>query len=453
MKRLTLILLVLLAALGTGRAQGISVQCEEFTTRQYSKDFIDVGYTAGEQVTISAYVNGVRKPIGASKGVKPGVKKFRISGLPEKEYEACVIKLDFKDAAGKLVYTREFTLRYKDPRSDLHLLSIGVCGNRELSYPTLDYPRTDAKTVYSFFNMYASAYYTSKGFRVLCDPDETTTSNICLKLDQMANDVREGDVFMLYLSGHGEEKGGIYCFITSDTRKQALSKTALSGPVLLGYLHRMVAKKARVFVFVDTCHAQALYEGNPSLDGIVFFASCGSGEVSRDSVYAQALVQALSGKDGNSQIGNGYVTVGSLQDFLYAAVRRATGFSQNPACSHPGVDESFVIFKAPSAPQEFEVTSPAYPSAPAKAAPVTSANATEAYKKAMQLRQAGKHTEAFPYMLSAAKGGCKDAYFPLADMYHRGQGVTKDRNEAESWYKKAAENGNTEAVKILRSHF
>lgn len=453
MKRLTLIILVFMAALVTGRAQGISVQCEEFTTRQYSKDFIDVGYTAGSQVTISAYVNGQRRPIGISKGVKPGVKKFRISGLPEKEYEACVIKLDFKDESGKLVYTKEFTLRYKDPRSDLHLLSVGVCGNNELTYPTLDYPRTDAKTVYSFFNMYASSYYTSKGFRVLCDPDETTTSNICLKLDQMANDVREGDVFMLYLSGHGEEKGGTYYFITSDTRKQALSKTALSGPVLLGYLHRMVAKKARVFVFVDTCHAQALYEGNPSLDGIVFFASCGSGEVSKDSVYAQALIRALGGSDGNSQIGNGYVTVGSLQDFLYAAVRRATGFSQNPTCSHPGVDESFVLFKAPSEPQEFEVTSESYPSTPVAAPPVSAAKATEAYKKAMQLRQAGKHTEAFPLMLTSAKGGCKDAYFQLADMYHRGQGVTKDRKEAENWYRKAAENGNQDAVRILRSHF
>jgi len=49
--------------------------------------------------------------------------------------------------------------------------------------------------------------------------------------------------------------------------------------------------------------------------------------------------------------------------------------------------------------------------------------------------------------------GYVKAYFPVADMFHRGQGVQKDRAEAEKWYTKAAEAGDSKAKRILYEKF
>ena len=63
------------------------------------------------------------------------------------------------------------------------------------------------------------------------------------------------------------------------------------------------------------------------------------------------------------------------------------------------------------------------------------------------------YAKAFEYLKPLAESGYQGAYFPVADMYHRGLGVKKDRNEAEKWYKKAAEAGDAKAKRILYDKF
>ena len=54
-------------------------------------------------------------------------------------------------------------------------------------------------------------------------------------------------------------------------------------------------------------------------------------------------------------------------------------------------------------------------------------------------------------MKAAADAGYTKAYRGLADMYHGGRGVAKDRAAAEYWYGKAADNGDQEARRILNN--
>lgn len=466
MRRWMVIWLLALAwvlPLGAQRVK-VTVQSEELSSGQYNKGFIDIGYVSSSQLSVRAFVNGRPQEVGEAKGVRPGSRKVRISGLPEVEYEKCRVKLEFLDSGNRVVDTKEFVLQYKDPRKNLYMLSIGVGGNlQDSSFLPLTFPKYDATNVRDCFRDYSKAYYIEKEFRLLCDPSETTTVSIRRKLDQVANEIQADDVFMLYLSGHGEEEGGEFYFVTYDTRQKNLKTTALSGAEIRGILHRMTAKKAQVYVFVDACHAESLYLKDAQAQGIVYYASCQKDEMSaesrkwKNSVYANALIAALKGTDGSAQIGDGYITVASLQDCLYSKVRRETGFSQNPACHHPGFGEDHVIFKsavAADAPsQQGAQQASASVSKPAAQSVPVLADVAAAYAQALKY-QNGEGVSidlvrAFELMKSAAEKGYVPAYHPLADMYHGGRGVKKDRSKAEYWYQKAADAGDKKARQKL----
>ena len=54
-------------------------------------------------------------------------------------------------------------------------------------------------------------------------------------------------------------------------------------------------------------------------------------------------------------------------------------------------------------------------------------------------------------MKKAADSGYTQAYRLLAEMYHMGQGTTKNRDIAAEWYKRAADNGDRKALQILNN--
>ena len=54
-------------------------------------------------------------------------------------------------------------------------------------------------------------------------------------------------------------------------------------------------------------------------------------------------------------------------------------------------------------------------------------------------------------MKAAAEAGFTKAYRELGEMYHGGRGTTKDRAQAEYWYKKAVDAGDQKALRILNN--
>lgn len=63
------------------------------------------------------------------------------------------------------------------------------------------------------------------------------------------------------------------------------------------------------------------------------------------------------------------------------------------------------------------------------------------YRKAQDYYQGGSYREAIPLFLNAAEQGHPEAQLKLASMYRHGQGVEKDKRQAEYWEKKAAARG------------
>ena len=74
-----------------------------------------------------------------------------------------------------------------------------------------------------------------------------------------------------------------------------------------------------------------------------------------------------------------------------------------------------------------------------------------ALRRARELRERGKATEAFPLLTLAAKAGLADAEYGLAQSYLEGSGVPPSRPEAVRWLKRAAPGGSVEAQALLSS--
>ncbi len=75
------------------------------------------------------------------------------------------------------------------------------------------------------------------------------------------------------------------------------------------------------------------------------------------------------------------------------------------------------------------------------------------YKKGNGVSRNGR--KAFAYMKQAAEGGCTDAYYALAEMYRTGDGTEPNRSLAQKWYEEAAVSsgiGADKAVKVLERY-
>jgi TPR repeat protein len=62
---------------------------------------------------------------------------------------------------------------------------------------------------------------------------------------------------------------------------------------------------------------------------------------------------------------------------------------------------------------------------------------------------ANKFEIAFKTLKPLAERGHAEAQLIIADMYNLGRGVRQDNSLAISWYRKSAEQGNTDAIQML----
>jgi TPR repeat protein len=73
------------------------------------------------------------------------------------------------------------------------------------------------------------------------------------------------------------------------------------------------------------------------------------------------------------------------------------------------------------------------------------AEGDEAFRKAEDFSQHGKHAEAMRWYRVAADRGNPRAEVAIGNFYMEGQGVAKNPAEAMRWFRRAAENGDAEA--------
>lgn len=162
-------------------------------------------------------------------------------------------------------------------------------------------------------------------------------------LSVRANDVREAfsniadkstesDVIIISILSHGDVKNGEYYLICSDTESTDYASTAVSGSEIRSYLEKMANKGAIVLIFIDTCHAAALFEKisfSPRSNGaIAYYASSKSYEEAKEinqfCRFTDAILNVFQNKNKDAFNENGYVTIKSLEAQIIAALSAIT---------------------------------------------------------------------------------------------------------------------------------
>jgi len=206
----------------------------------------------------------------------------------------------------------------------------------------LPYAKNDAYRVQSVLQETSGfsadrVYFLANGFDSEAGVTATppTRSNILQKVKYVCGAAGPEDLIVLYFAGHGAEISKNPYLISSDTRMDVLSDTALNVDQLNDMLSGSGCRC--VLRFFDACRS-SFAEGRGGLgrmtDGLqravmecatgwASFSSCSSGEVAHESgelnqgIFTYYLCEGLSGKARNS---GGNITIESLVDYVKTSV-------------------------------------------------------------------------------------------------------------------------------------
>ena len=366
MKRILLISFFCFVVSITGIAQNIIVSAEEFSRKYYTGTSFEATYECAScpQLSVKVYVNGVLQQQPGEKGARPGKRKFTVSGLPPSRTGTTDVRLVFVDTSGRIVQQLDYKLEYRKSVKALSFLGIGVGNFRDSSIKSLHWPVNDIDTVQTCILNNLTSDYRPNSFITNLTESGTTlgeTGEIKASFAKLRDQLKDGqdEEVIVYISGHGKlGPDGEWYYLSSDCSQNNLKYTALSGSFIRDYI-ASIARKSRVYLFVDACFSAALYEREPIPDNVVFYASSRADESSLESggwmnsAFTKAFCSAFS---SNSTSGD--ITVKGLFNTITKVVGEDTRNGQHPVLLPSQRYENDVVFKLKDSDAPMPVTVP-----------------------------------------------------------------------------------------------
>lgn len=303
----------------------------------------------GSDPEIIAYVNGELQP--RTKGVRQ-VGKLLTLTLPR--VADCRVQLIAKDNKGQNSDPAVVLLHYRGdrPKPALHVFAVGIS----------DYDQADlklqhaAKDAADFMNTVKScnlSQYSSLKTANLVQDKAGTDKNIKKGLSSLVNSVQQGDVALLFFSGHGAKEGAETYFLSSNAESNDLFSSAVDFDIIKSALKRLKDRKCRIIIFMDACHSGSMYGVKTVTEtfsmaepGIIGFYSSTEAQKSNESeqwkngIFTKALLEGLKGaavdQDGN-------ITLDALELYIREQVRKATGGRQMPIFENR--QGNFILFE------------------------------------------------------------------------------------------------------------
>lgn len=322
----------------------------------YAQPNVNITYEAktfdGSQPKILAYVNG---ELVTTKGVQRTGKQITLT-LPRSTQGVSRIQLIAKDGKGQNSDPASIALRYigTESKPQLHILAVGVS----------DYTQADlklqnaAKDATDFVNTIKGLglqQYDRLASATLLTDAEATDRNIKRNLSQLVNKVNQGDVIMLFFSGHGAKEGGDTYFLSVNAESNDLFSSSVNFDDIKTAARRMKDKKCRIIIFMDACHSGSLYGQKSTVEnyalsepGIIGFYSSTENQKSNESekwkngIFTKALLEGLKGAAADTE---GNITLDLLESYIRNKVRKETNGTQMPIFENK--QGNFVLFKKP----------------------------------------------------------------------------------------------------------
>lgn len=303
----------------------------------------------GSEPEIIAYVNGELYP--RTKGVKQ-VGKLLTLTLPR--VANCRVQLIAKDNKGQNSDPAVVLLHYRGdrPKPALHVFSVGVS----------DYDQSDlklqnaAKDAEDFLNTVKTcnlSQYKMLATANLIKDKEATDRNIKRGLSNLVNTVEQGDVVLLFFSGHGAKEGFETYFLSCNAESNDLFTTAVDFDIIKSALKRLKDKRCRIIIFMDACHSGSMYGVKSVTEGfsladpdvIGFYSSTASQKSTesdewKNGIFTKALLEGMKGAAVDE---NGNVTLDALELYIRDQVRKATKGRQMPIFENR--QGNFILFE------------------------------------------------------------------------------------------------------------
>ena len=315
----------------------------------YSNPHVSVRYTAsvydGSEPTLHVWVNGletepVSKGQASNKGVAANWSEIELI-LPKDPEHLCNIMLSVTDASGYSSENKTISLKYigELPKPNLHLFSVGVSKYDSPSLTKLSYASKDAKDFVSTISSADVSMYDDVLPPTILTDASATKANIERGLANLARDVEQDDVVMLFFSGHGAMDGEDAYFMSVDASGDE-PFTGVDFSLIRKNMNKMKDKKCRVLIFMDACYSGAMFNAKSELKSITFAehdiigfysstASQTSAEYSSDTngLFTKALIEGLKGKAKNK---DGEITTIGLQKYISDYVNKQSSGKQSP---------------------------------------------------------------------------------------------------------------------------
>lgn len=320
---------------------------------KYSEDVITLRYhakVATGKPEVNITVNGADAEIvtapGNTKGARMVTGTEVMIKAPRKVGEKCVITLWVRDSEGLCSEPKKVELFYvgEQPKPALHLFAVGVGDYQTNDLDDLEYAAKDARDFIDVVSGLNTEMYSGIKSMTLIDR-QATTVGIKRELSNLVSNVQQGDVVMVYFSGHGVMEAGETYFISSDA-SAAEYFNGVDFDFIKKRLKMMVEdKKCRVILFMDTCHSGAMYgakgavkDFTMTVPGLVGFYSSAESQQSVESskrkngVFTHAVISGLKGAAANK---DGEITLNALEEYVKKQVKAETDNRQDSITENP----------------------------------------------------------------------------------------------------------------------
>jgi hypothetical protein len=238
------------------------------------------------------------------------------------------------------------------------VVGINEYQNQKQGITSLRFAVGDAKAIYQALVDPQRGDFNPDNVTLLTDdsPQKPTSTAIGKALNRLVTATSEGDLVLIFFSGHGYEEEGRAYLLPANADLDALDYSAIERDAFVRQIDRIPARK--VIVILDACHSGGVnrggkgagkdaalsakyYEDFTGSQGRAFIASSGGGELSWEDdvrghgVFTSSLVDGLSGQ-ADIQPQDGLVSLSELRGYVEKQVSdwaSRRGKSQHPQVS------------------------------------------------------------------------------------------------------------------------
>lgn len=238
-------------------------------------------------------------------------------------------------------------------KSKVYALAIGISkyANSGKDFQNLNFADKDAKEFVAVLEKHREGQiYHEVETKVLVN-EEATRRNILEGFQWLVDNVKPGDVVMIFAAGHGFMENDKFYLGTHEVDKSSLRATGVSWREVVGTLHEELPACKRI-VFLDACHSAGVANSdmrNPLHDlsspelGTIFFASSTVQEESFEDaqwnhgVFTKSLIDLIGDEkaDFSPQTGDGLLSALELESGVVDRVVTMTRDRQHPVVFVP----------------------------------------------------------------------------------------------------------------------